>query len=206
MFDDVLNDRVSLVKKDGTIYREDIKALVTKGKVQIHDPKLPIEVGDHLLRKLPSGLVEDYLVEDPVLQSGLASIEAFYIVHVSRTGGQVQPKSAIQSITAHFHGDNARMNIHSTDNSINTSVNYSVEQLQSFLDQVKPALSGLPKAERAAIEAPLALLEDEVRNGSPSSSKVAEALHSIKSIAEDAAGNLIATGIVGMVASILAGG
>lgn len=206
LFDDMMNDRVSLVKKDGTVFKKDIKALVTKGKVQIHDPKLPIEVGDHLLRELPSGLVEDYLVDDPVLHSGLASIEAFYIVHVTRTGGQVQPQAAIQSITAHFHGDNARMNIQSTDNSTNTTVSYTVDKLQSFLDQVKPALSGLPEAPRTAMTAPLALLEDEVRRGSPSPSKVAAALQSIKTVAEGVAGNLIATGIAGMAASMMTGG
>lgn len=203
MFDDVLNDRVTLVKKDGSVFKEDIKALVTKGKVQIHDPSLPIEVGDHLLRKLPSGLVEDYQVDDPVLHAGLRGIDAFYQVHVTRSGGQTQPQAAIQSIVAHFHGDNSRMNVSSTDNSTNTIVSYSVEKLQNFLDQVKPALGTLPEAERSAMASPLAVLEQEVSNGSPSPTKVTSALQSMKSIAEGVSGNLIASGIAGMITSMM---
>ncbi len=206
VFDDMMNDRVSLVKKDGSVFKEDIKAVVSKGTIQIHDPKLPIEVGDHLLRKLPSGLVEDYLVDDPVLHSGLASIQAFYVVHVTRSGGQVQPQAALQSITAHFHGDNARMNIQSIDNSTNTSANCTIDELQSFLSQVKPVLSGLPEDQRKAMAAPLAQLEEEAQRENPSRSRIATALQSIKTIAEGVAGNLIAAGIAGTASAMLTGG
>ena len=56
VLDDMLEDRVTLVKNDGRIEREEIPSLVMKGKVQIHDSSLPIEVGDHLLRIFQMGL------------------------------------------------------------------------------------------------------------------------------------------------------
>jgi hypothetical protein len=41
VLDHMLNDRVSLVKKDGSVFRQDIRCLVTKGQIQIHDATLP---------------------------------------------------------------------------------------------------------------------------------------------------------------------
>lgn len=204
MLHHMLNDRVTLVKKDGTLHRENIPALVTKGRVQVHDTTIPIEIGDHLLRKLPNGLVEDYVVDDPVLQSGLGSIEAFYIVHVSRSGQPLaQPQAVIQNITNNFHGANSRVNIHSADLSTNISTEIDVQRIKSFVEQVKPVVGELPKAARDTIVEPLTLLEDEIRSGVPSPPKVKAALESIRSIAEGVAGNLIAAGIVALTTPML---
>ncbi len=201
MLDNMLEDRVSLVKSDGTFIKDNVPALVMKGKIQIHDYTLPIEVGDHLLRKLPNTLVEDYIVNDPVLNVGLG--KKFYTVHVHRSGVAAgQQSSVIHHIVNNFNGPNSRVNINSSDNSTNIIGSVDIERLVKFLDQVKPAISGLPDAQRKAISVPLALLDDEIRAGSPSSSKVDSALHSIKTIAEGATGNLIATGIIGLIAAI----
>ena len=64
-FSQLLTDKVTLVKKNGTVVRKDIKASVQSKMIFVHDQDLPIEVGDHFLRQLPSGLVEDYIVDDP---------------------------------------------------------------------------------------------------------------------------------------------
>jgi hypothetical protein len=202
MLEDMLNDRVTLVKKDGTVIREDIPSLVTKGKVQIHDATLPIEPGDHFLRKLPSGLVEDYLVEEPTLHAGLD--QPIFVVHVRRSKTpEAGPQAVIQSITNNFNGANSRVNINSVDNSTNIAREISITKLHAFLDQVKPALGSLPEPQREAIKAPLAVLENEVRSDSPSSSNIATALQSAKTIVEGAVGNLIATGIAGMISSMM---
>ncbi len=201
VLDHMLEDRVTLVKSDGKIERQDIPALVMKGEIQIHDATLPIEIGDHLLRNLPSGLVEDFIVDDPVLHSGLGV--KFFTVHVHRDNASaVRQSAAIQNITNNFTGPNSRVNINSVDNSINTLNEISVEKLQALINQIKPAINGLPQTQRQAIVAPLALLEDEIRSGNPSTSKVAVALQSMKTVAEGAAGNLIATGIVGLINSL----
>jgi hypothetical protein len=203
--DHMLRDRVTLVKKDGSIAGEDVKCIVTKGNIQIHDPMLPIEVGDHLLRKLPNGSVEDYIVENPQLHSGVGSIQAFYIVDVRRTDlPAAQPASVIQQITAHFSGANSRLTI-GTDNSFNTSTEVSGLQVATFLEQLKPALSALPEPQRARIGEPIALLENEIRGGHPDQGKMRGALQTMRSIAEEATGNLVAAGIGAMIGQMLGG-
>jgi hypothetical protein len=191
------------VKSDGSIAKEKIPALVVKGKIQIHDTSIPIEVADHLLRVLPNGLVEDYVVDDPVFQSGLG--QSLYTVHVHRSQlPAAQQRAAIQNITNNFHGANSRVNIASTDNSTNVSGGMDLEKMQAFLSQLKPVIGGLPEPQQTEIKSQLSLLDDEIRSGTPSRSKISAALQSIKTIAEGAAGNLIAAGIVGMLASMRA--
>lgn len=56
----MMRDKVTLVKKDGTLIKEGIKAQVASGRIITFDADLPLEPGDHFLRTLPSGLVEDY--------------------------------------------------------------------------------------------------------------------------------------------------
>jgi len=65
MFEGMMNDRVTLVKEDGTVEKENIPAMVQPGKVFMDDSTLPIQPGDRLLRSLPSGLVEEYIVLNP---------------------------------------------------------------------------------------------------------------------------------------------
>jgi hypothetical protein len=61
VFRDMMRDKVTLVKADGTVARQNIKAQVSAGEIITFDADLPLEPGDHFLRSLPSGLVEDYL-------------------------------------------------------------------------------------------------------------------------------------------------
>lgn len=206
-FRELSSDRVTLVKPDGTVERENIPAIVTGMKIQVHDPKLPVEMGDHLLRTLPSGLVEDYIVNDPQFHAGLSGhIEGFFIIHVKRSGLPAsKPQSAIQNITNNFTGANSRVNINSTDMSTNVSFKVDMNQLKAFVDQLKPLMPALPEAHRSAIGEPLARLEEEVRSPMPSHAKIGAALHSIKTIAEGAAGNLVASGIVGMITALFLG-
>jgi len=203
VLDDMLRDRVALVKKDGTVFREEIPCIVTKGKVQIHDATLPVQIDDHLLRNLPNGLVEDYIVKDPVLHSGFE--QGFFIVDVRRSDAPSAPKQAtIGAITNHFHGDHSRVNIHSTDLSTNVSGRIDVEKLQALLTQIRPVIGALPLPQQQTILEPLTILEDEIRDGNPSPLKITAALASIRTIAEGAAGNLVASGIVALVSLMMA--
>jgi hypothetical protein len=204
MLDHLLNDRVTLVKSDGEVRRSDIPSLVSRGSIQIHDSTIPIEVGDHLLRELPNGLVEDYVVDDPVLQAGIGSVKPFYIVHVSRSNRPAaQANVAIQNITNNFHGSNSRVNINSTDQSTNLSSNIGIESVKSFLDQVKASASALPAATAAEIAPDIALLEAELRSETPSQERISSALSSIKNVVEGAAGNLVASGIGALATALL---
>ena len=112
-------EKVTLVKKDGTTSRSDIPAVVSPRQIITFTTDLPIEVGDHFLRQLPNGLVEDYVVDDPGYHNGIGPIPPNYQVKVHRSDAPTAPP---QTIIANFHGANSRMNVNSTDNSSNTII------------------------------------------------------------------------------------
>lgn len=110
-------DTVILKKQNGEIFT-DIKANVQKGRISIHDNTLPIEEGDRLVRALPNGLEESYIVIDRGYREKLHSIDAHYQCEVQKESS-MQYKEWASSITNHFYGANSRVNIGSTDNSSN---------------------------------------------------------------------------------------
>jgi hypothetical protein len=83
MFGDMLNDTVSLVKEDGQRL-DNIKALVQSDMIFIEDPSLPLVEGDKILRELPNGRVEEYLIIDTGYQAGMGGIEPHYQVKVRK--------------------------------------------------------------------------------------------------------------------------
>lgn len=197
----LLGDRVTLIKKDGTIVRSDIPATVSTGQITTFVADLPIEVGDHFLRKLPNTLVDDYIVTDPGYHSGIAgAIQPHYQVKVRRSDAPAAPP---QTIVANLHGPNSRMNMNSTDNSVNVVSGIRSEQLPEFIAQVRASISVLPTERQEALAEPLAALEAEAHSSSPSQSKIQSALLMIRRIAEGASGNLLASGIVALIGRML---
>lgn len=77
--------------------------------------------------------------------------------------------------------------------------------LAGLLEEVKPYVGSLPEPRRSAVIAPIELLEAEVRSGSPDQGRVHDALTSIKTIVEGAAGNLVASGIGALIGTMLSG-
>ncbi|MCJ9720798.1 hypothetical protein MOV66_10265 [Agrobacterium sp. SHOUNA12C] len=205
-FEGLMNDRVTLVKSDGTVVKEGIKAQVSPGKIITFETDMQVEPNDHFIRVLPNGLAEDYIVIDPGYHAGLSVIRASYQARVRRSDAPVaSSQSVIHHITNHFHGPNSRVNINSVDNSTNTNVNISTLKLAGLLEEVKPHIQSLPEPQRTQVIAPVELLEAEVRSGRPDQSKVRAALTSIKTVVEGAAGNLVASGIGALVGNMLAG-
>lgn len=201
MLTDFDKDQVTLVKPDGQIIKEDIPALVTGDMILTSDDSLPLEVGDHLLRKLPNGLVEDYEVINPKFYN--VGSDSHFQIDVKKAGMPKEQSSVVQGITAHFSGSNARLNINSTDNSTNFAADLSVERLRDFVDQVRPVISQLPEEGRTVIENQLTIIEEEATKPKPSKMSVLGALQSIKSIAEGASGNLVAAGIISLIGALL---
>lgn len=141
MFSSLTNDRVTLVKRDGTVVRENIPATVSSKQITTLMPDLPIEVGDHFLRQLPSKLVEDYIVTDPGFRSGVSPIPPHFQTKVQRSDA---PAASPQTIIATFHGANSRVNVNSTDNSVNIASGISIDQLTSLVAQVRSGMPALP--------------------------------------------------------------
>ncbi|TPL79862.1 hypothetical protein FJ950_26975 [Mesorhizobium sp. B2-3-14] len=200
----MMTDKLSLIKKDGSLFRDNIPGLVTEKQITTFAQDLPIEQGDHFLRKLPSGLVEDFVVDNPRFFGGLPGIEPHYQVKVMRSNlPAASPQAVIQNITNIFHGANSRVNIGSTDNSVNIASAISMSKISDLLEQIRPVIAALPAKQQEEIAEPLSVLEQEARQSQPSQSKIKAALQSIKAVAEGAAGNLIAAGIGAMIGQIL---
>ncbi|UCI05392.1 hypothetical protein [Mesorhizobium sp. B1-1-8] len=197
-------DNLSLVKKDGSLVRDNIPGRVADRQIVTFAHDLPIEPGDHFLRRLPSELVEDFVVIDAQYTAKVGAIAPHFLVNVSRSNMPVAaPQTAIQNITNVFHGANSRVNIGSTDRSVNVAPVVSVEQISAFLGQVRPVVAGLPDTLQKEISGPLATLESEMKEPEPSQSKIRTALQSIKTVVEGAAGNLMAAGIGALIGQIL---
>lgn len=123
MLQDLLNDKVTLVKNNGMKVKSDIPAQVSSNKIIIFDSALPIEVGDHILRQLKNGLVEDFIVDDPHFQTGVKGIPDSFQVQVHRSN---QPTAKPEVIINNISGTNARVNINSIDNSTNIVGDHNV--------------------------------------------------------------------------------
>jgi len=158
-------DLFTLVKKDGTVLSSDLPASVGRGTITTFVTDLPIEVGDHFLRKLPNGLVEDYLVDDPRYSNGIGPIPANYQIKAHRSDA---PASSPQTMIANFHGANSRMNVNSIDNSSNAVV-YQTQDLAQLADEFSRLRSALlteaQSAEHYAAIGAIASAELDAKSG-----------------------------------------
>ncbi|MBV1831993.1 hypothetical protein HNW77_03650 [Komagataeibacter sp. AV436] len=202
VFGSMTKDKVTLVKHSGEVIRKDIPASVSSHQITMFVADLPIEVGDHFLRELPSKLVEDFIVVDPGYHSGVASIPPHFQTKVRRSDA---PVATPQTVIATFHGANSRLNINSADNSFNVASDITPAQVKDLVAQIRAAAPGLPEAQRSGIESSLAELESEVNSATPSASKLRATLVSLRSVVEGASGNLVAAGIGSLISKLLGG-
>ena len=115
----LLGDTITLVKKDGTRH-ENVKASVQTRKVYIEEVSLPVEVGDKIIRRLPSGIEETLVVKDPGFVQGPGGSLAHYEIIYEREGVP-KPEPQAKSVIYNVSGPHARVNVKSVDQSINVS-------------------------------------------------------------------------------------
>jgi len=207
MVKDLIDSLVTLVKPDGKVI-ENIPAHVQSKLIIITDETIPIEIGDHLLRKLNNGLSDDFIVENYAhYDHKIMGMDSHAQIKVRRSGSPSNQATIIHNVTNNNitntqHGDHSKINVQSTDNSQNKITTISSTQLKKFVDEVTPVLGQLPDGQRRIIEVELTTLEQESAKAEPSQMKIRGALQAIKSAAEGAAGNLVAAGIISLITSI----
>ena len=164
-FSDMLNDNVTLLKKNGDRV-EGIKASVQAKKIFINRSDILIETGDLIQRNMTNGGEETYEVLDPGFHESFHGIEAHYQM-THRKLGLPEAKAAVQSITYHISGANARVNNHSTDNSVNTiNINPDVAEHISMLRQEVKRL--LPDQEQKPALEVVDAIEGQFESSAPS--------------------------------------
>ena len=156
----MMNETLSFVKADGTWQKDGIKGLVTEGKVITFDSSLPVQPNDRFLRKLPSGLMEEYIVEDPGYKSGISrAIKPHFQAKVRR--GDVAAGPTRTTIN-NLQGGNARVNIDSADNSQNVAVSSSNAEV---FEQLREKLIGAGLGAEEQLSIKIAIDEMEAANG-----------------------------------------
>jgi hypothetical protein len=126
-FEDVMNDRLSFYKADGRKIRQNIKAVVdtAKNRITTFEVDLPVTEGDFFERTLPNKTVERFEVLDPGYRAGLEEIPPSFQASVRRVTDRPRPATPLGSIT--IHGDHARVNLNSVDQSTNISSKTTVD-------------------------------------------------------------------------------
>lgn len=130
MFKELINSKVTLVKQNGEEYK-DIPACVQTKTILFDDVSIPIEEGDYIIRQLPNGLIERYLVLDRGYYEKFLDIDAHYQVKVQKeTTRKLESKT---SNSYNISGTNNKINIQSIDN----SVNIIGEQYKEVFDNIR---------------------------------------------------------------------
>lgn len=138
-FSNMMNDQLLLRKQNGEII-EGIKSAVTPRTIITERYDVQIESGDLLVRKLPSGLEETFKIIDPGFYQGISDISYGYKISYKKLGIP-DAETEVKNITYNFHGDNARVNNDSVDNSTNivnsgSEISEHIELLRSEINRL----------------------------------------------------------------------
>ena len=162
VIENMMTETLSFVKSDGTSQKKDVKGLVSGSKLFTFDISLPVEPKDRFLRQLPSGLVEEYIVDDPGYQAGLGgSIKPHYQATVHRNDAA---PASVSTIINNIHGENARVNVNSADNSQNFAISTRGD---AVFDQLRELLTRAEFGEGEHAKFLTAISEMEAAKGTP---------------------------------------
>lgn len=118
IFHNLMNDKVAFVKRDGRRF-ENLPASVQTGLILTQNAQIPIEDGDRFERRLPSGIVESFLVLDAGFYQAMHGIPAHYQSKVQKESAIPRAPAQASHSVYNIVGPNARVNIQSTDSSTN---------------------------------------------------------------------------------------
>lgn len=119
MFNRIPQDDVIINKQNGTTLKN-IKANIGDGIIYIANSTVPIEEGDIISRKLPSGIVENFKILDYNYFDKIGPVSAHFQIKVKKETSLLKQYSSqkITNITYNMKGQYSRINIDSEDHSI----------------------------------------------------------------------------------------
>lgn len=189
MFNQLMTDTLTLRKPNGQVF-ENIRACVAGKGILIEDVRLPIESGDKLTRSLPSGLTEEFVVDDPGFHERFSGMAAHFQVKVRRVGSERRPPQ-VQNV---FYGPIGSLAQNSQHFSQTASIGVQSQDLTRLISELATHLGELnldPRQKQRA-EAQIATLKLELA-GEADPAIVKQAGHTLRNILEGAIGSLLAT-------------
>lgn len=123
VFDEFMRDKVAIVKPDGQKL-DNVPASVSSKGITTFDQRLisgelAVEEGDVVLRELPNGLTERYLIMETGYMPEFQGIDAHYSMKVRKETAISKEKASFVGNVFNLTGSNVRVNLNSTDNSVN---------------------------------------------------------------------------------------
>lgn len=160
-FSSMANDKITIVKPSGE-FLKNIKANVQPKTIFIFNEKIPLEEDDKIYRTLPNGLVETYIVLDRGFYPAFHGIQGHYQAKVRKEGSIKEAEYKSITNVYNVSGNNSRVNINSTDNSLNY-----VNDSSMLFEDLKKALLTI-EDDKAKIESIELLKEMEDTKNTPS--------------------------------------
>jgi hypothetical protein len=146
MFLPLINDRITLIKANGQRLN-DIPANVQTNMIFVQDVTKPFEMDDIIERILPNGIVEQYLIIDPVLYTGMMGMPGHFEIKVQRKRSASSahaerfPTMASTNATTNINlSGNARFYTNSSDNSVNNIAVIQNPEIVTTLREIKNAI------------------------------------------------------------------
>jgi len=202
MFESIIKDRVTLVKSDGTINREGIPAHVQPKLIVLLEINLHIETGDHILRQLENGEVEDFIVDHSAFYDKTTSgMSSHFQIKVTRSGQVSKQERVIQNILRESADSASSASKPSIETEEDAHQRIAHENILWFLNELSPLLEYLPDDQRLDIESELLVLAQEIEKPKPSQLILRSALQSIKILAKESNRNLISCGLLGLMSN-----
>jgi hypothetical protein len=101
VFDDMMSDRIAVLKADGRRY-DNLKSVVERDAIIFDDVTVPLEEGDQIERQVPGGRTELYEVLDSGFTRGGGGIPGFYHAKVRKTTSRLRGHAAPhRTLTGH---------------------------------------------------------------------------------------------------------
>ncbi|MAF02091.1 hypothetical protein [Herbaspirillum sp.] len=136
MFDEFETDIIDVLKPDGTLVAENLRASVQNGNfVGFNANGVLVEPDYLVVRKMSNGGKEKYVVVEPNFYKGDDTFPAHYQMTVRRAALAAKAPAPGHTLNINMTGHGSRVNFQSTDNSVNTV--YVNSQVSQHLDNLR---------------------------------------------------------------------
>ena len=151
-FNELVNDEAKILDENGETLVDALPCIFEDSHIITFQVMVKYKNGQTILRKLPNGLFEQYVITKVSFKKGLMGhIPDSFELHFQDTGRE---PAEVKTIVNNISGQNARVNINSTDNSknqYNIGTEDVFEKLPKLLKEIQN-LSDRKELQRLTIE------------------------------------------------------